>query len=475
MKQRYLVIHFVLLACVLQNCTEEEKFSPEKVQFSFNLQTPEISGGRTNSFDLPEGTSLRLSLERSNGETVFTNQSIELLKMNDHYMTEPIDLAPGRYVIVDFMLIDESSEILYATPKRGSPLANTVAHALPYAFGVSKNKLTHVEMQVVDASQKSPEDFGYVSFNIDLVGVFELSVFKPENGQIEFTDADGFILQGGDTLEHLNLEAEINQITLNPVGEEPFTLVVIKDGYARHTKEFSFDDLQEELNGRALEIVLEPAFTIRMQRAQHWDNPFELIFNGAGGGHVSVDWGDGGQDSFVMEGYEKANHVGHMFPDDRKYFVSFTGDLNKLWDVVVASPALISDINLNHLSALKRLDLGYERDLPKIIDLSYNTQIESVQAISKPLLEQLILPADNKIRSIQLDASTGLATTALDDIIDKVHNSVTKNPRSGTFGLRYSPYDEEADEMIGPPSANGLEKLQDLVDNYGWGIAPDPH
>jgi hypothetical protein len=137
-----------LMLC-LQSC-DDHGAQPEKqkVQFSFSAGATS-DNGRTRDTDLPENTHLRISIETSSGTPVFTNHEVKVLKAGDSYIADPVELMPGTYAITDFM-ITNNGELLYATPKAGSPLSAFVTHAVPHNFTVTESSVANVNMQVID-------------------------------------------------------------------------------------------------------------------------------------------------------------------------------------------------------------------------------------------------------------------------------------------------------------------------------------
>src|SRR5690606_11436399 len=202
------------IALLGQACSENENapLSKEKIQFSFTVSSAEVSGGRTDAAALPDNVDLRISLNTASGETVFTNHTITLLRMGDSYISDVVELQPMRYVLTDFMLVKDSEEVMYATPKRSSPLASAVVHPLPYTFVVGRDKVSTIAMEVIDVQQSTPEDFGYVSFDVTVITPWRISVFALENDKLMLTNAHAFLYRNA-TLEHeYELSAKVNSL-----------------------------------------------------------------------------------------------------------------------------------------------------------------------------------------------------------------------------------------------------------------------
>jgi hypothetical protein len=263
-----------LLAISLWRCSDHqpENALPRDVQFT--VRTSEVSSKSGRSADLPAGTKLLLSINNSIGDAVLTNERIELLRIGDDYVSKAFKLAPGTYSVADFALVN-GSEVIYATPHAGSPLAGQVAKPLPYEFTVTTDELLSLDAQVLSTNGASPEAFGYVNF--DIVGIegrkIPITVFTvDQTGQRLADDAEALILEyvpipyAPDTLAHFYLEVGNNEIPFDQDPGKSYTLVVARHGFAKYTRNFRFSDLERDFSGGTLEITLTPAFYLRHHR-----------------------------------------------------------------------------------------------------------------------------------------------------------------------------------------------------------------
>jgi hypothetical protein len=247
-----------IAAVLFTACSHDDNVSEptEQLQFSFSLSDESSSNGRTQE-QLPPGSKLFLSLEKSNGETVFTMKEVKILTFGESYISEPVELRPGHYAITDFLIANEAGEIIYATPKKGSLLASVVRPALPYNIFVGKNRVTTTDMKVADVQGQQPENFGYASFNIHAGTTFQISVLRHADGEMKLTDATGYITEGDDTLHVYNLGAKVNTVFFEGDEGTTYKLTIEKSGYRTFTKEFEINELQEELDGTPLKVILE--------------------------------------------------------------------------------------------------------------------------------------------------------------------------------------------------------------------------
>jgi hypothetical protein len=450
----------LLPLAILQGCTEElDLGKPEKIQFVFNVGSQTADGGKTNStFQLPTGSALMISVVDQHGSSVLDHHRIELLKLGDDYISHPIDLAPGQYKLIDFFVVDESSEILFAVPHGGAPFATLVSHPLPYSFSVQKNGIKNIAMEVVSVSHYLPEDFGYVSFGVGTVNPIQLAVFTKKNNGLALSSASVYILAGQDTVESYSIGAKISFIPFKQDITQEFTLVVVKDGFARFSRRFVYEDLMLELDARPLEVILPPAFTMVA-----FGGDFNIQVGTSGPGNIHVDWGDGTSNSYAVDG--PFNELGHVYHPEGTYYVSITGSLEKVTSFSsFYDQGMIDRINFESLPSLTEIRFGLTRGA-RVVDLSHNTKLETVVIVGIRSLEILKIPADNQITSIIVEEQPLLPMSAFDDIIHSVYQSVVRHRKSGYMGL---------DVTINQLSSRSVAELTWLKDAFGWEIAPDP-
>lgn len=470
MKSILKLIPIVLLMLILQNCSEEESVRKEKVHFTFKPLANSMANGKLNA--LPEGTQLRISIQTAAGNPVLTNYSIALLRLGDSYITEPIDLAPGNYKIIDFMLVKDS-EVLYATPHKGAPLAGAVVNPLEVMFSVSDNVVTNIEMEVLDASQHAPEDFGFVALTIGIANTFEVGVFTAESNRIDFTNAFGCVLRGLDTIRAFNITPMINRIAFTGDPDEIYTLHVVKDGSDRYARQFKMADLLAELDGKPLNVLLNPAFTMLFHsKGKGIDNRLLVNINGTVGKSVTINWGDGATSSHIFADGDIGGQS-HTYAKEGDHFISVTGDLAAVTHFSsVSNRDGIERISVEHLPELKSLVIGYNRS-PEILDLSRNGKLKLISLANLDELKTIVFPSDHSIDDVYLSGSINVTTATIDHIIESLYsNAVGKSITEGrlTFETQYN-----SGVMIGSPSAASLSRLRQLRDIYGWQISPNPN
>jgi len=454
------IFYLLILVFAIQNCsTDETPDQPGKVNFSFQL--PEASsGGRTSGFD--EVQSLVLSVKKTNGEVVFTQKHIEVLRFGDELITSPLELVPGNYSITDFILTNSENDILFVIPHKGSRLAAAVAHPLPYNFYISKNNVSNVVVEVLDIHHRTPADFGYASFNISEAMAFDIVVMAAESGRVNIIGAQASIWDQNDLVEEFTLGAKVNTLSFKGDPDKTYTLRVAQSGYGSFTRDFIYTVLTEELNGRSLQVLLPAAFTLTTSL---YDSPFRMTFEGAS--DLVVDWGDGTTTTSVQGDFE------HQY-DSGQHHISVTGDLASVSSFYAYyGDGDMDSINFKHLPNLEQLRMGLHEG-PAVVDLTHNQKLTGVDISGLNSLIEVRLPESHQIRWMSFSGPNLLDTEEIDAIIHNIYdNAIRHDIRGGSLELSKEWFDWEA-ELLGPPSPEAIDEMIYLRDQYEWTVNPIP-
>ena len=248
---------FILLivCCVVLSC-EKEDVSPKsgKVEFAFS-ELDAVSGGRIKL----TASSLIISIAKADGESVYDRKNIALHQFGQEFLSEPIALTAGNYKLTEFIVLDANGAAIYAAPLEGSPLAYLVNDPLTVDFSVTKDQTTKVSPEVIKVEGNSSTDFGYTTFDFNVVETFTFSTgimaYNSSAENFELTAARLEITANGDLLYDADLTAVTNAIRIKD-GFDNYTLKVTKDGYTAYQQTFSVDSLKDHVAGTPLVIVL---------------------------------------------------------------------------------------------------------------------------------------------------------------------------------------------------------------------------
>ncbi len=256
----------MVMAMMLLLSCERQSVSPDRnsglIELRFNEVAIRQSNGRIAS-DLPSNLTILLSVDKADGSPVFDRYEVPLLKMGKNYISIPIQMVAGDYVLREYLVVNDSKKVLLATPLKNSPLAYLVKAALPVEFKVKSGESKKLIPQVISTEKRDPEAFGYINVTFDEVETFDflLSVFvyDRQNNSMTLTDGHVRITSDGNVLYDSTFMAGINQITL-PDGHEKYTINVSKDNYKPYYKEFENDSLKlyfSSADNGPLKIILD--------------------------------------------------------------------------------------------------------------------------------------------------------------------------------------------------------------------------
>lgn len=464
----------ILVALFLPGCRDEEPAKSSKIRFA--LSTSVVTGGQgRQATSLPEGVSIYVSIRRISGDEVYTLKQVNLLRIGNDYISEPLALEGGNYELTDFLVADGNGTVVFATPKEGSELAPWVDDPLPQPFAVSDNAVAQVTVQVLPTGAHEPQQFGYVTFHVDVVmpPAFRLAVFRPEGAALVFAPAHVYLLAGGDTIFSDYLPAQINTINLPLVADTLYRLIVQEDGFTRHDEYLAPEDLTDGV----LEVVLQPAFTFVVND----DHPgiyswlrlsFEFV-EGNEGKRFWVDWGDGVAGYYTVSEIQSGG-LNHQYADTALHFVSISGNLDVFWWVrFISVPGKLRVVSVQHLPAMELFFVEPPGVTPATIDFSHNPKLATIYT-EYASFQTLDVSHNPLLTYILLNGNTQFTTASIDAFISSLYDAVTSQPpgpaSSGFLNIAYS---TRADTVaIGPPSEAARVKLRALANNYGWGIHP---
>lgn len=439
----------VIVSGTFQMCNDDVHPEPGKVQFTLSKDAIQTN----SSTPAEQLNALQVSIESSNGTKIYSNRHLQLTESSDGYVSQPLELPAGTYLVTDVSFPGIETQLI--TLAGGNQGAKTGQASLPVKFVVSDNQVSNVKMEV--ARTRAPQD-------AIIQKDFAITVYS-EDGESP-AQAEAFILSGTDTLQSYVLSSSVNKLSFTENTDDTFTLLIGKDGYRPYSRKFIFSQLKQELQDEPLTVQLEPAFTIVA-----YGSEFQVSITGNQTGEINVDWGDGTQETYAIS--QDFTDIAHTYSDGGNHFVSITGSLDKItqfYSYYGYGP--MDRINLEQLTELNDLRIGITRS-PRSIDLRKNTKIATIDLAGCEQLETVLL-GDNQIIALTLDGPNNISTASIDDIIGKLHRSVTTQGRQyGSLGLSAG-WGTGTNEMVGPPSPATLSMISDLKNGYGWSVYPEP-
>lgn len=176
MKQ-IITIWFGLLSLLLiQSCesTIDQAETYGSVKFSIAINgIDSVKNISTDSVDY-KSYGIILSIKNRQGDIIHENYYLPLLRFGNGYISSKIELLTGQYNLTKFIIVDTQGNIIYAAPYEYSPKAYLVIDALPIQFTVFEDKNTTISPEIFPTGNANPEDFGYASFQINIVNTITL-------------------------------------------------------------------------------------------------------------------------------------------------------------------------------------------------------------------------------------------------------------------------------------------------------------
>jgi hypothetical protein len=464
----------LLLAFAWQHCTDDQAPArPGESNVRFALRAKAITTGRTAT-SLPEGASLYVSIRRVSGDEVYTLEPVRLLKLGDEYISEPLPLPGGNYALTDFLVADGDGNIVYATPKEGSELASWVDDPLPQAFAVSDDGIAQVDVQVLPTDAQQPEQFGYVTFHVDVVEppIFQLVVFKPDGNNLVLSRAHVYLVEDDDTVFYQHVPAEVNTIDVALQPNTQYHLMLYEDGFKRYDRYIQLADLTDG----PLEVMLEPAFTFVLNNPRTFSlmtMTFDII-EGNEGKSFWIDWGDGLTAGEYTVEYLNTYGLYYQYIDHSPHFVSISSNLDIIRGIRFESVyGGLGAVSVQHLPALELFYVSLGQGTPAVIDFSHNPKLTTLYTEFSSF-SSLDVSHNPLLNYILLNGSRQFTTASIDAFIASLYDAVTSQPPgalpAGYVNIAYDTRDNPL--PVAQPSDEARAKLRLLANTYGWGIHP---
>lgn len=193
-----------------------------------------------------------VSIKNSGGELIKDKEEISLYSISGEYISEPLVLGVGNYLLDEFIVLDASNQVLYVAPKSGSALAYLVNTPLAIDFAVQTDQVTNVSPEVISAEGFAGVDFGYTTFGFNVVETFSfLSSVMIYNETAKTFDLSAHNLTViGDETDTLFTGDKQNNTTLTTIrdGYNNYRLVVSKDGFETNISDLTNAELKNYKN-----------------------------------------------------------------------------------------------------------------------------------------------------------------------------------------------------------------------------------
>lgn len=239
----FLILNIVFFIGGCKDSDDKGPVGSGNLELSF---LPVNSNGKLAETEEP--TSLVFSISTDNEEIIFDTKQIDLISFGDGYLTEPIPMETGNYVLLKFLVLNASDEVIYASPLEGSELDYLVDQPLPINFQISEDEITTLSPEVISAVSEPSEAFGYTVFGLNIVETFSFLVtaltFDEVDQDYDFVSADLSVSIEGDIIHSSDLLPGLNTVKLRDEESNNYTLTISKEGFENFESTFSSQELQ---------------------------------------------------------------------------------------------------------------------------------------------------------------------------------------------------------------------------------------
>lgn len=289
---------------------------------------------------------------------------------------------------------------------------------------------------------------------VDVVAPFDITVVLEEDGALLPTDAEAGIYLGKTLISNHRLSPGENRVSFSGAADQMYELKVVKRGYAPYTRSFKYQQLKDALAGKPLQVRMKPALELVLT-SLYDDEGYSITLEGSG--IVNVVWPDNSKEThnLPVELYREM--------DAGSGTMRISGDLKNItFFRAFGYNTGISEIyGLKHLKAMQTFYPGL-LFLEDQLDLHQNRELAHIDLFHATLPEWFRLPQQHEIRGVTVTlADRNITTGEIDLLVNNIYkNTVRRGIYNGTLHLTGSD----------APSANAVEKIQILEDEYGWDV-----
>ena len=247
-RYKYDILNMVLcftLAILMFSCDKLDDNPAEISDVEFSIKSSQIEE-LTGTKSTEHSYVIVFCAENSVGEQVVSWKRLQLYSFNDEYLSETFVLSVGEYKITSFLLLTTSFEAKFITPMEGSEYEGLVEDPLPIEFIVESDQVTSIAVQVIPTENNPPENFGYASFNVDILDTYQFMIaafaYDEQENLVNFKGAKINITVDSKLIYSGYLSEETNSI-LMPADGNKYLISVFQNGYLSHHKYFSNSEI----------------------------------------------------------------------------------------------------------------------------------------------------------------------------------------------------------------------------------------
>lgn len=493
-----------LCIALLSSCEKDKK---ENLQGSlaFKFQTKDVSDLKSSKAE-PIATAIVVSIEKNGGGVAYDKEKLTLSYLNGSYLSKELALPEGNYNLTEFLVTDANNQIIYATPKQGSVLAQLVNKPLPLSFNSSSNTETILAPDVIRTDTSSLEDLGYTGFSFNVVKSikFLMTVLSNSNSPTNFETIDSCnlsVTSSSGKILNFTLKAGINPIYVtDDTGK--YILNIQRKGFKPWADTLSESQLKNYSTTplQAILAPVDPSIWFLSKKDIYRFNYVGPTITARSVANFYVDWGDGTTQNITASSYsflkdldmdgerllQISNNLGEIksvgffgWKDNHTDFISVNLSNAKAVEEFSAYFTNIRSLSMEK-SSLKRIYIWLSgvpltfADYPNLetiafrpggggtIDLRTNNKLKSLSTVGGL---RVLFGSNPALTSVTLYDDLYSPVLTEDDVnscLIGLLASVQSSPRAGSFVVSYN------GSHAVFPSGEGRQAAITLRDQYAW-------
>ncbi len=245
MKKVLLLTSLSLLISLISCEINKEKDAPKidgQIQFSLDLENH--IGKKADLIDVSE---IKFTIATVDGKpTKYTDAIAKVQWTGEKFICDLLPLSEGEYKLTYFVLFNEASRPIYASPTKNSNQGQNVENPLPIPFPVLPNERTAISVEVLSTENLTPEDFGYphTSFSFKEIKTLSFKIGAAKEDSSEFLSAKITITNQDYSFSQMLRPIENNGIAVRTGFSDTYTITVKKAGFEAYVKDYQTDDLK---------------------------------------------------------------------------------------------------------------------------------------------------------------------------------------------------------------------------------------
>jgi uncharacterized protein (TIGR02145 family) len=243
-------IVLILITTFLFRCNKEKDIVIQEQEVFFAIGAPDTKNGLeakgSSDYNLTDARKIVLTIQNAEGTpTKYTSSELKIYQMNGAFFSQKLILKTGSYRLIEFLIMDSTENVIFAAPLTGSYEAQNVTYPLPIAFEVIKDISSRVNVEVISTENKSPEDFGLVSFGITEVKTIDFLITVVDKTNDSLLSARLTVKSGDYSYVRLLESVLNNKVSVkDSLGMDLYELTIQKSGYQTSHHTYTKDSLK---------------------------------------------------------------------------------------------------------------------------------------------------------------------------------------------------------------------------------------